>query len=257
LFAPPSRQRRRWRDAVVVEIDAQAGIREDGVPQDGVACRGTHDGDAVAPVVAGDDVALARAGASDSVPARPLDPDAAIPVRNPDRVSRVAPDDVPHDQRTGHAVEDPHADASVPGNHVGESHSAYAVSRCEHRRVQNHAFGQVGPRQGSRDVETDEVGLHQIVARPVVDDAHARLAVARDHVSAGGIADDVSRCALTDRHAESVVAQDRTSRQIQSDEVPEDAVAKCLPRSHHAAECAGDHVAGAEIHDGLPLPPLS
>src|SRR5208282_2677970 len=156
------------RDAVVPEVDAELGVGENRVPEDGVAGAGisniVSNCDPVA-AVEGDHVAGAGSRAADRVAGGPcVDIDAAIRIAEREGPSGVGANHVPLNDVVGGAV-DP--DTAVP---VRRDDVARPGRRAPDRiaggsRSEVHPLKSVTEWLGTRDVRTDEVALDEIAGR--------------------------------------------------------------------------------------------
>ena len=169
------------RGAVVAQVDPQGGVGVDAVPEDLVADRLRRgqvviDHDALA--VAGDQVALARAGPADLVPRRrDIDPVARVPQ---DGIPRgVGADVVPDHLGERRLLEDQvHPGAAVAGDEV-------ALHRGFRGIIDEDPVESVADGGHARGVGADEVPRDEVVhARQDVD---AVVGVPRDHVAAPGV----------------------------------------------------------------------
>src|SRR5207302_5964937 len=103
----------------------------------------------------------------------------------------------------------------------------------------------VRERRARRDVEPDQIALHQVRRRPGQVQLDAVVAVARDDVARGGRrpADRVRVRAGEELDAVVRVRNGRYAGQVDPDEVPGDDVGRCVVAAQHAvAPVAGDDV---------------
>src|SRR5262249_61329380 len=106
------------------------------------------------------------------------------------------------------------------------------------------AVARVAAGEGAGDVRADVVALDLVVVGPGIDDAHAVLTVARDHVRAPRLADDVRGRPLADRDAGHVGAGQAPAA-VEAQDVADHDVARGAGADdvHPVEAVPGDHLA--------------
>jgi hypothetical protein len=218
--------------AVVLEVDAQAGVGVDRVPQDAVADGAHPRNDHALLSVERDRVRVPEPRPADEVVARIGDVDPGRHVCKRGSATHIGPDAVALDDVRATTVQDDPLTA-VAGDQVALAGKGAADLVV--RGVDDDDAVRVRDRHGPRDVGADGVAPDDVSNRARAVDPHAAGAhVPGDQVSGAGRAEDVV-CRVGDGDSDKLIPEPRSAESVGADPVAEDRVARAAGDLNAAA----------------------